>query len=66
MSTAPKPKSVVVKPNIYDHDNYVGMECLLGVHHACPGGLKGDAETGGDWVCHCLWEACPCRQKLTT
>lgn len=45
---------------------YISAECQLGAHWGCSGGLKGDPKTanggGGDWICHCKEESCPCHQ----
>lgn len=61
----PLPATVVVVLDVYSADGYASVECQLGVHRACPGGLKGDPKTakgGGDWICHCEEEMCPCRR----
>lgn len=72
MTTAQQPQEttcelpwIVVTFDYSPGGTYISAECKLKAHHACPGGLKGDpkrAGGGGDWICHCDEETCPCHR----
>ncbi|WP_033822087.1 hypothetical protein [Kitasatospora sp. MBT63] len=54
-------RDLVLPLNLRPGGPYITLECQLGAHHACPGGLRTETQTPmSEYWCRCGEDGCSC------